>query len=172
MTSDVSSLLQDSQQFAATFDEEANYCAGVTQIHTHIPTCLKYSLGKRQGGRQDLCRFKAPWRLVNETVFTADGLLQIQRTHSMVNRWNKAMAAGLRHNHDISFIGTQRKTMALVYYLANYATMAEAPVWKRAAAAAGLLRGLDDERRGTAAGGEGEEKKEKETVYLTRLDNS
>ncbi|XP_044714717.1 PIF1-like helicase domain-containing protein [Hirsutella rhossiliensis] len=54
----------------------------------------------------------------------------IRRTHSMVNRWNKAIAVGLRHNHDISFIATQRKTMALMYYVTNYATKVEDPVWK------------------------------------------
>ncbi|KAM4063530.1 PIF1-like helicase [Hirsutella rhossiliensis] len=44
-----------------------------------------------------------------------------------------------RHNHDISFIATQRKTMALIYYVTNYATKVEDPVWKRVAAAAELL---------------------------------
>ncbi|KAH6956068.1 hypothetical protein BKA56DRAFT_204701 [Ilyonectria sp. MPI-CAGE-AT-0026] len=57
----------------------------------------------------------------------------------MVNRWNKAIAVGLRHNHDISFIATQRKTMALVYYVTNYTTKVEDPTWKRVAAAAELL---------------------------------
>src|SRR2546421_9099564 len=63
----------------------------------------------------------------------------------MVNRWNKAMAVGLRHNHDISFIGTQRKTVAIVYYVTNYATKVEDPVWKRAAAAAEKFGVLDAE---------------------------
>ncbi|KAL8281709.1 hypothetical protein RB600_005247 [Gaeumannomyces tritici] len=57
----------------------------------------------------------------------------------MVNRWNKAIAVGLRHNHDISFIATQCRTMAIVYYVTNYATKVEDPVWKRAAAAAELF---------------------------------
>jgi hypothetical protein len=39
--------------------------------------------------------------------------VQIERHHNMVNRWNKAIAVGLRHNHDISFIGTQSKTIAM-----------------------------------------------------------
>ncbi|XP_044714548.1 PIF1-like helicase domain-containing protein [Hirsutella rhossiliensis] len=67
------------------------------------------------------------------------GAMEIRRTHSMVNRWNEAIAVGLRHNHDISFIATQRKTMALIYYVTNYATKVEDPVWKRVAAAAELL---------------------------------
>ncbi|XP_044717350.1 PIF1 protein [Hirsutella rhossiliensis] len=94
---------------------------------------------RRRRAEGDLCRFKAPWRLVDKTALTADGVLQIRRTHSMVNRWNEAIAVGLRHNHDISFIATQRKTMALIYYVTNYATKVEDPVWKRVAAAAELL---------------------------------
>lgn len=135
VTSDISSLLGNIEQFSA---EEANFCAGATQIHTHSPTCVKYSLGKK-GPKGDLCRFKAPWKLVEKTAFTPDGVLQIRKTHPMVNRWNKAIAVGLRHNHDISFIATQRKTMALVYYVTNYATKVEDPTWKRVTAAAELL---------------------------------
>ncbi|KAI7769388.1 hypothetical protein LZL87_013853 [Fusarium oxysporum] len=133
-------------EFAASFDEEANFCAGATQIHTHSPTCVKYSLGRREG-KQGLCRFKAPWKLAETTAFNPDGTLQIRRSHSMVNRWNKAMAVGLRHNHDISFIATQCKTMALVYYLTNYATKVEDPVWKRLAAASEILDTLDGQQR-------------------------
>ncbi|KAM5349348.1 hypothetical protein ACJ41O_005853 [Fusarium nematophilum] len=142
INTDISPLLHDDQQFVAAFDEEANFCAGATQIHTHSPTCVKYSLGRREEKR-DLCRFKAPWKLVEKTRFDADGVLRIRRTHSMVNRWNKAVAVGLRHNHDISFIATQCKTMALVYYLTNYATKVEDPIWKRVAAAAEMLGSLD-----------------------------
>lgn len=131
-------MLRNRQQFSAAFDEEANFCAGATQIHTHSATCVKYSVG-RSAGNRDLCRFKAPWKLVEKTAFTEDGVLQIRRGHSMVNRWNKAIAVGLRHNHDISFIRTQCKTMAIVYYVTNYATKLEDPLWKRVAAAAEIL---------------------------------
>jgi hypothetical protein len=70
----------------------------------------------------------------------------------MVNRWNKSMAVGLRHNHDLSFIGTQRKTMALVFYLTNYATKIEDPMWKRLAAAAEVLKDPDSRGIGTTTG--------------------
>lgn len=143
VTSDISSLLQNSQQFASSFDEEGNFCAGATQIHTHSPTCVKYSI-RGQRKNRDPCRFKAPWRLVERTAFTESGVLQIRRSHSMVNRWNKAMAVGLRHNHDISFIATQCKTMAIVFYVTNYATKVEDPVWKRVAAAADLFPVLNE----------------------------
>jgi hypothetical protein len=140
VTSDMSSRLSNKEEFSASFEEEANFCAGATQIHTHSPTCVKYSIN-RPAKTRNLCRFKAPWRLVQETAFKEGGVLEIRRNHSMVNRWNKAIAVGLRHNHDISFIGTQSRTMAIVFYVTNYATKLEDPVWKRAAAAAQLLGG-------------------------------
>ncbi|KJZ69562.1 hypothetical protein HIM_11055 [Hirsutella minnesotensis 3608] len=138
VTSDITPLLENPEQLSARFEEEANFCAGSTQVHTHSPTCVKYSFRKNKRGG-DLCRFKAPWKLIERTALTPDGVLEIRRTHPMVNRWNQAMAVGLRHNHDISFIATQRKTMALVYYVTNYATKVEDPIWKRVAAAADLF---------------------------------
>ena len=57
VTSDISRLLQNRQQFAAAFDEEANFCAGATQVHTHSPTYVKYGI-RRQGRKRELCRFK------------------------------------------------------------------------------------------------------------------
>lgn len=176
MTSDVSSLLQNAQQFVAAFDDEANFCAGATQIHTHSPTCVKYAIG-RQGRKRDLCRFKAPWKLAEKTGFTEEGVLRIRRSHSMVNRWNKAIAVGLRHNHDISFIATQCRTMAIVFYVTNYATKVEDPVWKRAAAAAELLSAFggnqggeeqrDDARQPSADNGRGNRTRQ----FLMRIAN-
>lgn len=151
ITSDISSMLKKVEQFSAAFEEEANFCAGATQIHTHSPTCVKYSINKAARAR-NLCRFKAPWRTVEKTGFKEGGLLEIRRNHNMVNRWNKAVSVGLRHNHDISFIGTQVRTMAVVYYVTNYATKIEDPVWKRAAAAAELLNASGEEA--SAAGSE------------------
>jgi hypothetical protein len=89
-------------------DEEANFCAGATQIHTHSPTCVKYSISKPSRNR-DLC----------------------------------PMAVGLRHNHDISFIASQCKTMAVVYYVTNYATKLDDPIWKRVAAAAEVFSAVE-----------------------------
>lgn len=175
VTSDISSVLQNSHQFAAAFDEEANFCAGATQIHTHSPTCVKYSI-KKQGRKSNLCRFKAPWRLVEKTAFTEDGVLRIQRRHEWVNRWNKAMAVGLRHNHDISFIATQCKTLAIVYYVTNYATKVEDPVWKRVAAAADVFSVLKDSTKGSKpvvaqVASEDDSRQNKTRQFLMRVAN-
>jgi hypothetical protein len=112
---------------------------------------VKYSIN-RPASTRNLCRFKAPWKLVEKTAIKEGGVLEIQRNHETVNRWNKAMAVGLRHNHDISFIATQSKTMALVFYVTNYATKLEDPVWKRAAAAAELLNASSGWGTGTGTG--------------------
>ncbi|KAM9876020.1 hypothetical protein VDGL01_09923 [Verticillium dahliae] len=142
VAAEISTLVSNTAQLSASFEEEANFCAGATQVHTHSPTCVKYSIGRRE--KQNPCRFGAPWRLVEKTSFTEDGLLRIRRGHSLVNRWNKAIAVGLRHNHDISFIVTKCKGLSLVYYLTNYATKVEDPVWKRVVAAKELIRVLGD----------------------------
>ncbi|KAM4061029.1 AAA domain-containing protein [Hirsutella rhossiliensis] len=98
VTSDISQFLGDERQFSA-------------------------STRWAKGRKGDLCRFKAPWGLVDETAFTGDGVLRIRRSHSMVNRWNKAIAVGFA------------TTMT---YLSSPHSV-EDPVWKRVAAAADLL---------------------------------
>ncbi|KAM6514229.1 hypothetical protein FALCPG4_015386 [Fusarium falciforme] len=174
VSAEISSLLDNMAQFEASFEEEANFCAGATQVHTHSPTCVKYAMGKQK--RQNPCRFGAPWPLVEKTCFTEDGQLRIRRGHSLVNRWNKAMAVGLRHNHDISFIVTKCKGLALVYYVTNYATKVEDPVWKRVVAAKELFRLLghgtttdqsNEEPRSTESDGRGNRTRQ----FLLRVAN-
>ncbi|WAO96996.1 Helitron-like-N domain-containing protein [Fusarium falciforme] len=134
----ISHLMTDAGRFSEQFDDEAHFCAGRVQMHVHTATCVKYSHIK-EGEKKPTCRFHAPWKLFTKSEFGADGILRLQRSHPMINRWSKPMAVGLRHNHDISFIGTQSKTMALIYYLTNYATKIQDPIWKRVAIAAELF---------------------------------
>jgi len=60
------------------------------------------------------------------------------------------MVVGLQHNYDISFIATKYKVLALVFYLTNYTTKVEDPVWKRAAVTKEVVETLG----GRAAGRE------------------
>ncbi|XP_044714443.1 ATP-dependent DNA helicase PIF1 [Hirsutella rhossiliensis] len=96
------------------------------------------------------CRFKAPWKIVEQTGFTEDGLLQIRRNHPLVNRYNKSLAVGLRHNHDVSMILTKTKGLAMVYYITNYATKLDTPMWKRIALATEVARQLREAGRPTS----------------------
>lgn len=168
-------VFQDRGRFAAAFEDEANFCAGASQVHTHSPTCLKYSF-KRRNGNRNLCRFGAPWKLIENTKITEDGLLQVKRNHNLVNRWNEAMAVGLRHNHDISFILTKCKSLALVFYVTNYATKVEDPVWKRIVAAkdvAQLLRSRESVDQGGAVVGSSQQaaRENRARQFLLRVAN-
>ncbi|KAJ3454832.1 hypothetical protein MRS44_013432 [Fusarium solani] len=144
----VEEIMHDTEALAAAFDNESNYIAYCCQVHSHTYTCIKYSLKRLVGEGADkhkkrtACRFKAPWRIVEDTGFTEDGLLKIRRNHPLVNRYNKAMAVGLRHNHDISMILTRTKGLAMVFYITNYATKLDTPMWKRLVFAADVLRQL------------------------------
>jgi hypothetical protein len=143
----VETMMNSVEALTAAFDEESNFIAYCCQVHSHTYTCLKYSLKGlvEQGAesyKRPACRFKAPWKLVEETGFTEDGLLKIRRNHPLVNRYNKSLAVGLRHNHDVSIIVTKTKGLAMLYYITNYATKLDTPMWKRLALAADVFRQL------------------------------
>ncbi|KAM4061813.1 PIF1-like helicase [Hirsutella rhossiliensis] len=151
----VEEVMTSSSALTAAFEDESNFIAYCCQVHSHTYTCLKYSLKGivEQGAdpqRRTACRFKAPWKIVEETGFTEDGLLQIRRNHPLVNRYNKSLAVGLRHNHDVSMILTKTKGLAMVYYITNYATKLDTPMWKRIALAAEVARQLREAGRPTS----------------------
>jgi hypothetical protein len=137
-------LGQDAEWLSGGFEREANFVASRCQVHHHTATCVKYSIKQvmKTGAekcRAQLCRFRAPWKLVPETSFTEDGLLEIKRDHEMVNQYNQSMAIGLRHNTDISPILTRKKGLALVHYVCNYASKLHSRMWDRLAYAEELL---------------------------------
>jgi hypothetical protein len=140
----VNDIMISTEALTAAFEDEANYIAYCSQVHSHTFTCIKYSLKglssqDTDAHKRTACRFKAPWKIVEETGFVEDSLLRIRRNHALVNRYNKAMAVGLRHNHDISLILTRTKGLAMVFYITNYATKLDTPMWKRIAIAGEVL---------------------------------
>ncbi|KAF6517643.1 hypothetical protein HZS61_003204 [Fusarium oxysporum f. sp. conglutinans] len=143
----IDEIMNNTVTLSGAFDNESNFIAYCCQVHSHTYTCIKYSLkalaieGAGQH-RTTACRFKAPWKLVENTGFTEDGLLSMRRNHALVNRYNKAMAVGLRHNHDLSMILTKTKGLAMVFYITNYATKLDTPMWKRLVFASDVLRQL------------------------------
>ncbi|KAM4064307.1 ATP-dependent DNA helicase PIF1 [Hirsutella rhossiliensis] len=126
----VEEVMTSTSALTAAFEDESNFIAYCCQVHSTHPALT--------------CRFKAPWKIVEQTGFTEDGLLQIRRNHPLVNRYNKSLAVGLRHNHDVSMILTKTKGLAMVYYITNYATKLDTPMWKRIARHRGPA--LPDER--------------------------
>ncbi|KAK7420728.1 hypothetical protein QQZ08_010263 [Neonectria magnoliae] len=145
----VEGIMHNTEALAAAFDNESNYIAYCCQVHSHTYTYIKYSLKGLVGESADkhrgtAYRFKAPWKVVENTRFSEDSLLKIRRNHPLVNRYNKAIAVSLRHNHDISMILTRTKGLAIVFYITNYATKLDTPMWKRLVFAADVLRQLSE----------------------------
>ena len=131
--------MNDRERLALEFEEQANFCAWRCQYHTCGATCVKYSYaqaaadGETEGRRKkvDLCRFKMPLKCYERTEITERGVVHIKRSHSRINRWNKAMAVGLRHNFDLAFLNTRSQGLSMIYYITNYATKLSTPTWKR-----------------------------------------
>ncbi|KAK8859546.1 hypothetical protein PGQ11_010280 [Apiospora arundinis] len=164
---------QSAAWLSAAFEEECHFVASRCQVHHHSATCVKYSFrdALKKGGEkraEPLCRFGAPWKLVPSTGFTEDGLLEVERNHPMVNRYNQSMAVGLRHNHDITMILTRTMGMALMWYICNYATKLNAPMWKRLALASELLE-LIRQQQGRPEGEADEPRTAEEETWLFLL---
>jgi hypothetical protein len=101
--------------------------------------------------KADLCRFKMPHKCHARTEITDDGLVHIKRSHPRINRWNKAMAVGLRHNFDLAFLNTLSQGLSMMYYITNYATKLNTPTWKRLFLGASVVESLrEEEHRGTS----------------------
>ena len=155
-------LQTDADELAKIFEKEASRCARWSQFHVHGPVCLhkrdiyrdkkkekeeeRKARGKARRKRKErrracLCRFGAPWPIYETTHLKTGPLpvLRIRRNHRMINRFNKAMVVGLRHNVDISFIVTSTKFLAMAFYITNYATKLNTPMFERLAMAAEIM---------------------------------
>lgn len=60
------------------------------------------------------------------TSFVDDlGVVHVKRSDPWITSYNSAIATSIRSNHDISWVPTSTKALALVHYLTNYATKAD-----------------------------------------------
>jgi hypothetical protein len=126
----------DTTEFATELYRISNLIAINRNMHTHNPTCYKYSRGKR--GK---CRFGAPWPLHDLSTINEDGILLLKRSHPAINNWNPIIAATMKCNHDISFIPTNSEFLSLMYYITDYATKQEQPFYHTVALAAAVRHG-------------------------------
>jgi hypothetical protein len=126
------------EQFQSELYKYSNLIAASRNMHTHSATCAKY-----QRGKQSHCRFGFPQKLVESSSIDDDGILQLKRSNRNVNNWNPVMAATLRCNHDVSFIPTNTKGLALIYYITDYATKKEDPFHHTVSLAAAVRDGND-----------------------------
>ena len=60
--------------------------------------------------------------LVPATTLTADGELQLKRSHPRLNHYNPAMSVALRCNMDIKVILSGLHALSLIFYISDYAT--------------------------------------------------
>ncbi len=116
------SLDEIDAEFALALYRDSNAVASKTQVYSslHNATCFKY--GAAVGGQ---CRFDFSRPCIDKTRVTELGSIKISRNHLWINPWNPALASLIRSNHDINFIPSNVKALALVRYITNYATQGD-----------------------------------------------
>lgn len=72
------------------------------------------------------------------------GSIDIYRNDVWVNPWNPALASLIRSNHDINFIPSNVKALALVCYITNYATKGDCNQYQQEMGAAFIRKAYDD----------------------------
>jgi hypothetical protein len=129
-------------EFCQTLFKDSNRVASIKQLHAknHTATCFKY--GRRHFGKTS-CRFGMPRDIVAASHIDANGVIQLTRNHAWVNPWNPTIASCIRSNHDISWIPTVSKSLALVYYITNYATKDDVSPLQMLTKAALLRQAID-----------------------------
>ncbi len=127
------SLDKTDAEFALTLYRDSNAIVSKTQVHSslHKATCFKY--GAAISGK---CRFDFPRPCIDKTRVTGLGSIKISRNHPWINLWNPALASLIRLNHDINFIPSNVKALALVCYITNYATKGDCSQYQRVMGAA------------------------------------
>ena len=112
--------------------------AAKRQMHarTHNSTCYKYGKGNQ-------CRFGYPRHLVQKSHVDDIGTIHLRRDDEWVNPYDISLSAATGSNHDISFLATRTKALALLYYITNYATKDEASTYEMVVTAAALKDALE-----------------------------
>jgi hypothetical protein len=115
-------------EFNLRLEHDSNLVARSKQLHSknHFATCFKRRANIRTRGS---CRFGMPRELVASPKIDELGVIHLARNHPWINPWNPAIASCLRSNHDISWIPTVSKSLALIYYITNYATKDDVSPW-------------------------------------------
>lgn len=67
-------------------------------------------------------RFNFPRPQLAQTTMSNQGTINVERNNVWINLWCSAFASLTRSNHDINFILSNIKALALVHYITNYAT--------------------------------------------------
>ena len=109
-------------------DVNSNSIASKCQMHSilHNAICSKY--GATATGK---CRFNFLCFFIGDTYITNLGDIEICRNNGWVNSWNTAFASLIQSNHDIIYIPSTVKALALVRYITNYAIKKDCNQYQR-----------------------------------------
>ena len=137
---------ESDRDFHLRLANDSNLVARAKQLHSksHFATCFKYRPRDRS---KPTCRFGMPREIVPSSRIDDHGVIHLARGHPWVNPWNPAIASCLRSNHDISWIPTVSKSLALVYYITNYATKDDISPWQMVAKGALLKQAIEKAKR-------------------------
>jgi hypothetical protein len=134
--------VQSDDEFLSRLYQDGNSVARKKQMHLkhHLAGCFKYG---QKGSKKNTCRFGMPRDLLSTSKVDDVGNIQIARNHAWINPWNPAIASCIRSNQDISWIPTVSKSLALIYYITNYATKDDVSPWQILAKTALLKQSID-----------------------------
>ncbi len=137
------SMQESVEHCANELQEDSDFVATKTQRHVCGAVCVKYGdAKKRKQATGTSCRFGSPWKCHDAThVDEKTGNINLCRRDPRLNRFNRSIATALRFNHDFTFIATKTRMLSTVYYLSNYATKFETPIYQRVA----LMSMISDE---------------------------
>ncbi|KAJ5654961.1 hypothetical protein N7490_001964 [Penicillium lividum] len=133
---------ESDHDFHIRLADDSNLVARSKQLHSkrHFATCFKNRPADRS---KSTCRFGMPREIVPSSKIDDLGVIHLARNHPWINPWNPAIASCLRSNHDISWIPTVSKSLALVYYITNYATKDDVSPWQLIAKGALLKQAIE-----------------------------
>ncbi|KAJ5215209.1 uncharacterized protein N7498_001616 [Penicillium cinerascens] len=133
---------ESDHDFHLRLANDSNVVAWSKQQHSknQFATCFKY---RPTNQSKNTCRFGMPREIVSCSKIDDLGVIHLVRNHPCVNPWNPSIASCLRSNHDISWIPTVSKSLALVYYITKYATKDDVSPWQIIAKGALLKQAIE-----------------------------
>jgi hypothetical protein len=113
-----------------------------------------------------------PRSIVPQTYIDDFGVVHIKRSNSWAISYNPALATCIRSNHDISWISTQEKALAFIYYITNYATKADVSPYQILVKAALIADARKIAPSNTTSNSEDNHQTPQDSKFLLRLYNA
>ncbi|KZV62853.1 hypothetical protein PENSPDRAFT_551691, partial [Peniophora sp. CONT] len=114
---------------------DANFADIVTQLaircnwHKHTDTCFKHLKGSEP--RDDAhCRMRIDGQVRASTTVDEDtGIISLRRLHPWINNYDEVVMFLMKCNMDIKHISSGEAAKALVYYITDYITKGQLPMY-------------------------------------------